>query len=278
MQNAAMTLDFTTLPPPEEWTRFHAMVRSRMPRPPATGGGGPTGTISDALSMAGAAASGLGDLVPGPVGAGIGLVGTAVGVGGAVAEGDAGGAANALADDLIGRGADLVLAAEGGWLVGGLIMIDRGAHQSLSRSDAMVTYLNSMGGYIHTLVRAAIGAINDPVHYTRMPMPVVPPYVESTGDLATSYARNAFTAGYNQVAELVRDIDSVRAPGGDYPSKRCLMYIGLQTNMTGGIGTMSSGALRLQMRQRAERYVVRDLLQVDMARQANALRVWANAH
>lgn len=275
-----MTMDFTTLPPPEEWARFHAMVRRRMPRPPDTGGGSPTGTVSDALSMAGAAASGLGDLLPGPVGAGIGLVGTAVGVGGAVSQGDAAGAANTLADDLICRGADLVLTAEGGWLVGGLIMIARGAHQSLSRSDEMVTYLNSMGGYIHTLVRAAIGAVNDPVPYTRMPMPVVPSYVESTGDLASSYSRGAFTSGYNQVAELVRDIDSVLPPiaGGDYPSKRCLMYIGLQANMTGGSGTMGSGALRLTMRTRAEHYVASRLLEVDLRSQAEALRRWANAH
>ena len=273
-----MTLDFTTLPPPEEWARFHAMVRRRMPRPPEMGGGSATGTASDAIGMAGAAASGLGEALPGGVGTGLGFVGTAVGVGGALAEGDVGGAASALGDDLIGRGADLVLSCEGGWLVGGLIMIARGAHQSLSRSDAMVTYLNSMGGYIHTLVRASIGAVNDATHYTRMPMPVVPSYVEETGDLATSFARNAFTAGYNQVAEIVRDIDSVRAPGGDYPSKRCLVYIGLQTNMTGGRDTMSSGALRLTMRTRAERYVATRLLEVDLRSQAEALRRWANAH
>lgn len=273
-----MTLDFTTLPPPEEWARFRAMVRSRMPRVPDTGGSSATGTASDVLGMAGAAASGLGDALPGPVGTGIGLVGTAVGVGGALAEGDAAGAASAAGEDLIGRGADLVLAGEGGWLVGGLIMIARGAHQSLSRSDAMVTYLNSMGGYIHTLVRASIGAINDPFHYTRMPLPVVPRYVEDTGDLATSFARNAFTAGYNQVTEIVRDIDSIHTPGADYPSKRCLMHIGLQTNMTGGSGTTGSAALRLQMRTRAEHYVAARLLEVDLRRQAETLRRWANAH
>lgn len=270
-----MTLDFTTLPPPEEWARFHAMVRSRMPRPPDMGDGPSGPGMGDAFMVAGAATTGLGDALPGFVGAGVGLVGTTLVASQQIAAGDVSGAASTVADDLIGRGLDMM---EGGWLVGGLIMVARGAHQALSRSDAMVVYLNSMGGYIHTLVRASIAAINDPVHYTRMPMPVVPSYVEETGDLATSFARNAFTAGYNQVREIVRDIDSVRPPGGDYPSKRCLMHVGLQTNMTGGSGTMSSGALRLQMRQRAERYVVRDLLQVDMARQANALRVWANAH
>lgn len=271
-----MTLDFTTLPPPEEWARFHAMVRRRMPRPPDMGGDGPD-RVADGLAVAGAATSGLGEALPPVVGTVVGVAGTAYGVGSALAEGDVGGAASALGDDLIGRGADLVLSGEGGWLVGGLIMIARGAHQSLTRSDAMVTYLNSMAGYIHTLVRAGIGAINDPFPYTRMPMPVVPSYVEETGDLATSFARSAFTAGYNQVAEIVRDIDSVRPPTGDYPSKRCLMYIGLQTNMTGGSGTMSSGALRLQMRSRAERYVATRLLEVDLRSQAEALRRWANA-
>jgi hypothetical protein len=272
-----MTLDFSTMPPPEEWDRFNAMIQRRMPRAPDMGDGAGT-PMGDALMVAGAATSGLGDTLPPGVGTVVGLAGTTYSVGSTLSRGDVEGAAGALGDDLISRGADLVLAGEGGWLVGGLIMLARGAHQSLSRSDAVVTYLNSMGGYIHTLVRAAIAAVNDPYPYTRMPMPVVPSYVEETGDLATSFARDAFTAGYNQVREIVRDIDSVRPPSGDYPSKRCLMYIGLQTNMTGGSGTMSSGALRLQMRQRAERYVVRDLLRVDMARQANALRRWATAH
>jgi hypothetical protein len=271
-----MTLDFTTMPPPEEWGRFNAMIQRRMPRAPDMGDGSGT-PIGDGLMAVGAATSGLGEALPPVVGTVVGVAGTTYSVGTALSHGDVGGAASALGDDLISRGADLVLAGEGGWLVGGLIMLARGAHQSLSRSDAMVTYLNSMGGYIHTLVRAAIAAVNDPYPYTRMPMPVVPDYVERTGDLHTSFARAAFTDGYNRVAESVRDIDSVRPPGGDYPSKRCLMHIGLQTNMTGG-SSGGSAALRLQMRQRAERYVVRDLLHVDLATQAEALRRWANEH
>lgn len=267
-----MTLDFTTMPPPEEWERFQAMIRRRMPRPPDMGDG--PDRAADGFSAVGAATSGLGAALPPVVGTVVGVAGTAYGVGSALADGDAAGAANSLADDLIGRGADVIVSAEGGWLVGGLIMIARGLHQSLSRSDAMVTYLNSMGGYIHTLVRAAIAAVNDPFPYTRMPMPIVPSYVERTGDLATGFARGAFTTGYSQVAACVRDMDAVRPPTGDYPSKRCLIHIGLQTNMTGGSG---SPALRLQMRQRAERYVVRHLLNVDLASQANALRRWANA-
>jgi hypothetical protein len=55
------------------------------------------------------------------------------------------------------------------------------------------------------------------------------------------------------------------------------MHIGLQTNMTGGSASAGSAALRLIMRQRAERYVVDELLQVDLASQAQALRRWANA-
>lgn len=271
-----MTLDFTTLPPPEEWARFNSMIQRRMPRPPDMGGDGPD-LVGDGFAAAGAVTSGLGDALPPVVGTVVGVSGTAYGVGSALAEGDVAGAAGTLGEDLIGRGADLMLAGEGGWLVGGLIMIARGAAQSLSRSDAMVTYLNSMGGYIHTLVRAAIAAVNDPYHYTRMPRPVVPDYVERTGDLYSAFTRAAFTDGYNRVGEIVRDIDSVRPPSGDYPSKRCLMHIGLQTNMTGG-SSMASAALRLQMRHRAERYVVRDLLRVDLDRQAEALRRWANEH
>jgi hypothetical protein len=54
------------------------------------------------------------------------------------------------------------------------------------------------------------------------------------------------------------------------------MYIGLQTNMTGGSSSGSS-ALRLQMRQRAEGYVVHHLRNIDLARRGEALRRWANA-
>lgn len=268
-----MTLDFTTMPPPEEWDRFNSMIQRRMPRPPETGGG--ASAVGDICTFAGAGMSGAGG-VP-IVGDAIGIGCTVYGASTALADGDVAGALSTVGDDLISRGADMILSGEGGWLVGGLIMVARGAHQALDRSDQMVTYLNSMGGYIHTLVRAAIAAINDPYPYTRMPMPVVPDYVERTGDLYSEFTRAAFTNGYNRVAEIVRDIDSVRRPGGDYPSKRCLMHIGLQTNMTGG-SSAGSAALRLQMRQRAERYVVRDLLHVDLASQAEALRRWANEH
>lgn len=274
MQNAAMTFDFTSMPPPEEWERFRTMVRRARPALPDMGGGpSATGTASDVLTMTGAAASGLGDALPSSVGAGVGLAGTALSTGSALASGDVVGAANAVADDLIGRGVDMLQASEGGWLVGGLIMIARGFHQSLSRSDEMVSYLNMLGGYTHTLVRASIAAVNDPFPYTRMPMPVVPAYVERTGDLYSDFTRNAFTEGYNRVAAVVRHIDEVRPPTGDYPSKRCLLHIGLQANMTGG-----RGADLARMRERAERYVARQLLCVDVAAQAEALRRWANAH
>jgi hypothetical protein len=271
-----MTFDFRSMPPPEEWGRFHTMVRRRMPASPDMGTGS-AAPIGDGLAVAGAATSGLGGALPPVVGTAVGLAGTAYGVGTSLSRGDVAGAANTVGDDLISRGADLILAGEGGWLVGGLIMIARGTHQTLSRSDEMVAYLNAMGGYIHTLVRASIGAVNDATPYTRMPMPVVPEYVERTGDLYNDFARQAFRNGYNQVGEIVRDIDRVRPPSGDYPSKRCLMHIGLQTNMTGGSASAGSAALRLIMRQRAERYVVDELLQVDLASQAQALRRWANA-
>jgi hypothetical protein len=270
-----MTLDFRTMPPPEEWDRFHAMVRRRMPRPPDMGDGASGPGMGDAFMVAGAAATGLGDALPGFVGAGVGLVGTTLVASQQIASGDMSGAATTVADDLIGRGLDML---EGGWLVGGLIMIARGTHQALSRSDEMVSYLNSMGGYVHTLVRASIAAVNEPTPYTRMPMPVVPGYVERTGDLYSDFPRQAFRRGYDQVGEIVRDIDRVRPPSGDYPSKRCLMHIGLQTNMTGGSASAGSAALRLQMRQRAERYVVDELLRVNLLSQAEGLRRWANAH
>ena len=271
-----MTLDFRTMPPPEEWDRFHAMVRRRMPRAPDTGGN--PDRVADGLMVAGATTSGLGEALPPVVGTAVGLASTAWGVGSALSRGDVTGAVNAVGDDLIGRGADIILAGEGGWLVGGLIMLARGAYQSLSRSDDMVVYLNSMAGYVHTLVRASIAAVNEPTPYTRMPMPVVPDYVERTGDLHTDFARQAFRRGYDQIGEIVRDIDRVRPPTGDYPSKRCLMHIGLQTNMTGGASTSGSAALRAQMRERAERYVVEELLHVNLRAQAELLRRWANAH
>lgn len=269
-----MTFDFRSMPPPEEWERFRTLIRRSRPVLPDMGSGpSPAGTASDVLTMTGAATSGLGDALPSAAGAGVGFIGTAVSVGSAAVSGDASGVANAAADDLIGRGADILLSGEGGWLVGGLIMIGRGFSQSLSRSDEMVRYLNMLGGYTHTIVRASIAAVNDPFPYTRMPMPVVPEYVERTGDLYSDFTRGAFTEGYNRVAAVVRHIDEVRSPTGDLPSKRCLLHVGLQANMTGG-----RGADLARMRERAERYVVRELLAVDIARQAEALRRWANAH
>lgn len=243
-----------------------------MPRAPDMGEASGFG-MGDAFSVAGAATTGLGDALPGFVGAGVGLVGTTLVASQQIAAGDVSGAASTVADDLIGRGLDMV---EGGWLVGGFIMLARGTEQALSRSDAMVSYLNMMGGFVHTLVRASIDAVNEPAPYTRMPMPVVPSYVERTGDLHSSFARDAFTDGYNRIRDCVRDIDSVRPPTGDHPSKRCLMHIGLQANMCGG--SRMGAAERLQMRERAERYVVAELLRVDLRRQAEALRRWANAH
>ena len=143
-----------------------------MPRAPDMGEASGFG-MGDAFSVAGAATTGLGDALPGFVGAGVGLVGTTLVASQQIAAGDVSGAASTVADDLIGRGLDMV---EGGWLVGGFIMLARGTEQALSRSDAMVSYLNMTGGFVHTLVRASIDAVNDPAPYTRMPMPVVPRY------------------------------------------------------------------------------------------------------
>ena len=54
---------------------------------------------------------------------------------------------------------------------------------------------------------------------------------------------------------------------------RCLALV-----PAAGGGSRMGAAERLQMRERAERYVVAELLRVDLRRQAEALRRWANAH
>lgn len=270
-----MTLDFTTMPPPEEWDRFVSMVRRRMPRPPEMGGG--ASAVGDICTMTGAGISGVGG-VP-IVGDAVGIGCTVYGVSTALADGDVAGALNTAGDELIARGAEMILSGEGSWLVGGLIMVARGAYQALDRSDQMVTYLNGMGGYIHTLVRTSIDAVHDAHPRARRPSPVVPSYVERTGDLHDSQARQAFVNGYNQVSAIIRDLDDLIPRGpGDFPSKRCFLHVGLQANMTGGSASAGSAALRLIMRQRAERYVADHLLQVDLATQAEALRRWANEH
>lgn len=263
-----MTFDFTASPAPEEWSRFTGVVRLHAPRMPDTGssrGAVVASGASTSATMAGAGVSGAGASLPTGAGA-------VVGVAGGLATGDGGGVVDSLVDEAIGAIADHALGGEAGWLVGGLLMLMRGTEASLSLTDAMSSYLNEMSGYLSTLVRVTMGAMADRYPYATMPNPVVPPYIERTGDLYSSFARSAFTAGHFRVNDVIREIDSVRPPTGDYPSKRCFTYIGMQTNMTGGRGT--EGLLHV-MRVRAERYIVRSLLQVNMAAQAETLRRWA---
>jgi hypothetical protein len=160
--------------------------------------------------------------------------------------------------------------------VGGLLMILRGTEQVLTRTDAMSTNLCGMGGYNTTLVRTSLTALSERAPYAMLPRPEVPDYIERTGDLYSDFTCNAFLAGCRRVNSVIREIDAIRAPTGDWPSKRCSTHIGLQANMTGG-STMSATE-RSQMRSRAERYVMADVLGTDLRPHADALRRWATAH
>jgi len=157
-----MTLDFSTMPPPEEWDRFNAMIQRRMPRAPDMGDGAGT-PMGDALMVAGAATSGLGDTLPPGVGTVVGLAGTTYSVGSTLSRGDVEGAAGALGDDLISRGADLVLAGEGGWLAlkgGGLEGVERvGGHGTSGKGRRRGEGREQAGGSgLHGISRAAPGA------------------------------------------------------------------------------------------------------------------------
>lgn len=260
-----MTEDFRHFPPPEHWDRFVRLVQTRAPTAPIT--------VMSARERALATAGAVTTVVSaGADGAGAGappMVGVITGI---ATSSDADAVIDSLIDAGISEGAAHVLGGEAGPLVGGLIMLVRGTHQALDRTDQMVTYLLGMSGFTNTLARCAIAALREPTPYLRMPMPQVPSWVERTGDLYSGTRREWFIAGYDRARDVVREVDTVHPTSGDHYSKRCFTHLGMQSNMTG-----HDARDDWRLRQAVERYLMRTVLGIDLEHQREVLRRWAGA-
>lgn len=136
----------------------------------------------------------------------------------------------------------------------------------------MVTYLLGTGGFVNTLSRMTVQSMRVNQPYTIAPQPQVASYIAAQGDLFSSWRRRAFLDGYRRAMTVVRTMDELRPEQGDNYSKQCLMHVGIATGYT---GRYSEDNWRL--RQRAEAIYVRHFLAVDLTRQREQLRRWANA-
>lgn len=265
-----MTINIADFAPHDYWDRFRQTVRGFAPQMPdveSTRVGRVTGGANDAVTLVGAVGAGAGAEIPG-----LGALGAGLSIGAPLVQGDAGGVASAVGDDLIGRALGF-LGVEAGAFVSGFLMLAHGASQSLTRTDDMTEYLNTMGGYVTTLSRISAASLRERAPYTQLPMPVVPQYIERSGDLYSDRARTHFINGYQRAVSVVREMDSVRRPTGDSPSKICFCYVALNTGMT---GQYESGSAEL--RRRSEQYILRSILLIDLQAQAEIMRRWANAH
>ena len=260
-----MSFNMTRMPPPDHWDRFLRLIRHHAPRMPAVGSTRrerDLRTAGTTATVVSAAADGLGAAIPGAVGIAAGVATSS----------SADQAVNGLADTGLSAGAAHVLGAEAGPIVGGLIMLVRGLHQSLDRGDQMKTYLLGISGFTTTLARATVGAMRDSTRYVNPPMPRVPQYIERTGALFSASRRRWFEDGYERVARVLRVMDEVRPTRGDHYSKQCLIHLGMQTNQT---AQRAENDWRL--RQRVEEIILTRLLRIDLNRQREQLRRWANA-
>ena len=265
-----VTINIADFAPQDYWDRFRQTVRGfapQMPEVESTRVARVTGVANDGVTLVGAAAAGAGAEIPG-----LSTLGSGLSIGAPLVQGDAGGAASAVGDDLIGRALGF-LGVEAGAFVSGFLMLAHGASQSLTRTDDMTEYLNTMSGYVATLSRISAASLRERAPYTQLPMPIVPPYIERTGDLYSDRARTHFTNGYQRAVSVVREMDAVRRPTGDSPSKICFCYVALNTGMTGQSESDSP-----EIRRRSERYILQSILQIDLRGQAEVMRRWANAH
>ncbi len=260
-----MSFDMTQMPPPDHWDRFVRLIRHNAPRMPAVGNTRRERDLAAAgttATMVSAAADGLGANVPGALGIATGLATSS----------SADQAASGLVDTGLSAGAAHVMGAEAGPLIGGFIMLVRGAYQSLDRGDQMLVYLMGISGFSTTLARATVSAMRDPTHYVNPPMPRIPQYIERMGDLYSPGRRRWFEDGYERVARVLRGMDEVRPTQGDHYSKRCLIHLGMQTNQTAQFAENN-----WRLRQRVEEIILARLLRIDLNRQREQLRLWANA-
>lgn len=212
--------------------------------------------------MVSALADGLGASVPGPVGSAVGLATSS----------SADQAASGLVDTGLSSGAAHLLGSAAGPYVGGLIMLVRGFHQSLDRGDQMSTYLLGISGFTTTLARATVGAMRDELPYVAPPMPRVPQYIERMGDLFSASRRHWFEDGYARAARVLREMDEERPTSGDHHSKRCLIHLGMQTNQTARFAQDD-----WRIRQLVEEILFTRILHIDLNRQREQLRRWANS-
>lgn len=250
----------------QTYGRFVSVVRRRAPECPIQ----PQTSAQETRSQAGRAANLLSALADG-LGPGVpGGAATSMVVSGATANSGAD-VANAAVDTAVSSGAAAALGAEAGPLVGGVLMIMRGSHQALERSDQVVTYLLGVGGYVNCLARSAMHAVNSPQRHISLPTPIVPPYVERMGDLFSSWRRQAWHSGYWKVNGVIQEIDNLRPVQGDLYSKQCLIQLALEAGHRGG------RAEGFRIRMRLEDYIVNRILATNMRAQATALRRWANA-
>lgn len=254
-----MTIDQT-------YGRFVSIVRRRAPEcpiQPETRAQETRAEAGRAATLVSALADGLRVSIPGGAA-------TSVVVSGATANSGPD-VANAAVDTAVSTGAGIALGAEAGPLVGGVLMVMRGSHQALERSDQVVTYLLGIGGYVNCLARSAINAVNSSQRHISLPTPIAPSYVERMGDLFSRWRRQAWNAGYWRVNEVIREIDNLRPVQGDLYSKQCLIQLAMEAGHRGG------RAEGFRIRIRCEDYIMNQILSTNMRAQANALRRWANA-
>lgn len=257
-----MTVPFA---PPAQYSRFVSLVRNNAPRFPIeseTELQRDRAAAGRALGALQALADGLNVSIP-----------TAVGIAGSAATSNGReDFANAMIDTAITEGGTTMLGAEAGPFIGGALMLARGTYQSLSRTDAMVRYLLGNAGLTNTLARLCVSAMRDSVPYTRMPNPPIPDFARRSGDLFSGRRREAYLSGFESARRIIQEMDSLRPTSGDHYSKRCLIFVGIQTGFTGRYRQDD-----WRLRVRCERVIIRDMLALNLRERAERLRRWANA-
>lgn len=248
------------------YSRFCSIVRQKAPRCPIQ----PTTRADNQRAQAGRAASLISALVDGLAVAIPGAAYVDAAVQAATADSPEG-AVNAGVDSAATAGAGFAFEGAAGPLVGGAIMLMRGTGQALERHDQVVTYLLGLGAFVNCLARSSMDAVNTSLPHPQMPRPIVPPYIERTGDLFSRWRRRAWNAGYWKVNEVFREIDTHRPVRGESYSKQCLIHLAVQA---GHLGGRAEGH---HLRVRFERHILSNILAANARADGNELRRWANA-
>jgi hypothetical protein len=154
----------------------------------------------------------------------------------------------------------------GGPIVGNFWNILKGTNQALQRSSQMVEYLLFIGGYVDSLARCCVAALRDPVPYTRPPITQI-----TDGQVqASAWKRRAWNAGVQATASVIAAIDNIRPTHGDHYSKRCFIQLARQVQP---YVTQAWWRLRVD----TERYILGNILDLQMQSLRNRLRRWANS-